>query len=226
MKIGIGNSDMIKELGGFIDSKRWKKEFPHELWPKGDIALKWGGLLFNILEVIKPEHRLLEAGCGNAPLASILGGSCSSVVGVDNSRAPSFKRDNVSYILNDCLSYMESQPDQSFDIIYDSCSVTHFNCGSNETCPNKGFCKFVYESHRLLKPGGFLFVVSDCSIVPVTEFFSPDSMVKIMLDNKFNVLGGDFQKNPNTFGDKIRAGGSKIFYHAFGLNVVSLAAVK
>ncbi|MDD5489941.1 MAG: methyltransferase domain-containing protein [Candidatus Moranbacteria bacterium] len=130
-------------------------------------AFMWRDLGF-IKNMVKPDDRILDFGCGNGRLAGFLGGNFSEYMGVDISqklidfakqRYSSEKTEFIKISANakrsdratkkECgrTSFALPFKDESFDIVFSIAVFHHF--------PSKAYTqKVAKELHRILKSGG------------------------------------------------------------------------
>jgi SAM-dependent methyltransferase len=159
---------------------------------------------------------VVDIGGGRSPLTKILSNICfitnvdkypngnwfplNSMGDYEQVQYPlPFIPENVAYIDKDFLEWAETVPDNSFDYMYDSCSVIHFEHTSFKA-KNDGCYKVGLEVKRLLKPGGYYIVASDLLHPMYKNLVSIDQNIGefLYLENMIAVYS---QAGLNLFGD-------------------------
>lgn len=183
--------DDINQMNLFIRERKYDINYSHHLWYKEDAILKWSSILKTIEHLNIQNSTIIDIGCGDSKPPIILKDLGNKVIGFDiDTRANNIE--GVEIKIGDALDLLNDIEDNSIDVIYDSCSVTHFYTNSEEEIPNIGWDKISKEVYRVLKPGGYFIVASDCRIQDsFGEFISPKQIVNIIQNNGLN-LTSDF----------------------------------
>jgi len=125
-----------------LSSRRRKCEALHRKY-YWDVSPRDTHLDDAILENLKPDHRVLDAGCGDdLPLLTRYAPLASFVVGIDVV-PPSVPKPGNTEVLRGDLAHLPFA-DQSFDLIVSRSVVEHLEA------PEAVFAEF----HRVLRPGG------------------------------------------------------------------------
>lgn len=155
--------------------------------------------LAQTIKKIAKKHRLkniLDVGCGTGRLVKFLQKNGFQAVGVDNSKKAVKKAralnnlKTISFGSADKLHFK----DQSFDLITSISVIEHLT-------PNQAK-EFIIETRRILKPGGFLFLVTPNYATPLRiisgknwfaykdpthiNFYSPASLTSLLRKNGFD----------------------------------------
>lgn len=174
-----------------------------------DALWKWSAILYslNVLGV-NEDNTVVDIGGGRSPLTKIISNTCE-IINVDKypggnwfplgangdyfkSQGIAYNPNNIRYADRDFLEWAKEQPDNSFDFMYDSCSVIHFDVKSTHSL-NDGCAETIAQVERLLKPGGYFIATSD--------LLHPMYLDKIsMQDNKGEFLYIENMLNMYNFG--------------------------
>lgn len=171
-----------------------------------DALWKWSAILFSLNALgLDTGHSVVDIGGGRSPLTKIISNVCF-ITNVDKypggnwfplneagdyiqATSPvEFKSENISYIDKDFLEWAATVPDNSFDYMYDSCSVIHFE-HTFLKAKNDGCYKVGQEVKRLLKPGGYFVATSDLMHPMYKNMVSVDQNVGefLYLENMISV---------------------------------------
>lgn len=202
--------ETFRELGTSLSS--------HVSYGFADAQIKYSYLISTVLSK-HPDTtiKLLDLGCGDGHIAQTFANiGYNNVVGVDRARPrliknrpgrvrdfyPYLKRTvrnfsllllkpRFQFIKADALSFLSSQASESFDVVIDACSMTHFDTKAslNPDLPgvNNGFAIALTEIYRVLKPGGRLISAMDVLVESTNlnssklEFFDEEALRKCVL---------------------------------------------
>ncbi len=137
--------DVIRHYDLLIDEGNDPFRDPPELSSYMD---KWDGESFISLLNLSKDLRVLEVGVGTGRLAERVLPKCREFVGIDISPKTIVRaKENLSEYTNCsliCCDLLEYTPDSTFDIVYSSLTLMHFN--------DKG--AFIHKVYSLLNDGG------------------------------------------------------------------------
>lgn len=155
-----------------------------------DALWKWSGILNAIKSLgIEKFETCIDAGGGLSPIHYKLS-EMGKVINVDilfeqnwfptrnnvyiNSHLENFYGENPQLIQQDFLSYMQSIPDDSIDLIIDGCSIIHFdtNHSLHPLIRNDGCFRAGKIIHQKLRSNGYFIVTSDTLHPWCKEFVS------------------------------------------------------
>jgi SAM-dependent methyltransferase len=156
---------------------------------------------------ITPKRILdIGAGCANVSLYLIKEYG-SEYVGVEHSIEilPDFNRalelnnlnpEKIEYVIEDFLKY---KSDKKFDIVYDICSIAHFN-PAKEITENDGFFQSAKIVNFLLEEDGYFMISTDCfeDNKPNhrgeinTEYISPEKIIESIEKAGFFLINDPF----------------------------------
>jgi hypothetical protein len=98
---------------------------------------------------------------------------------------------------NTCFFKWNEIADNSIDLFIDGCSITHFEGKTDGTYKNVGIKKCFDKMYKLLKPGGYIIIVSDCidnlyiptnEIINLNEFIMPQEWIRIAESSKLHLI--------------------------------------
>lgn len=127
-----------------------------------DAIVKWSSILeaVDILD-FKPKT-VMDVGSGGSHLSLCFVDEGAKAIVIDNRRLPEVcqGKENVECILDSFYSCAPTLPENSVDLIFDGCALTHFVVDGNQLAQVACF-KAGKEIHRLLSPEGYFVCVSD-----------------------------------------------------------------
>jgi cyclopropane fatty-acyl-phospholipid synthase-like methyltransferase len=156
---------------------------------------------------IEPKRILdIGAGCTNVSLYLIREYG-SEYVGVDHSAEGlldfngaldlnEIKSEKIEYVITDFLEY---QTDKKFDLVYDICSIAHFD-PSKEITANDGFFLSGKIVNSVLEDGGYFICSTDCHEVEIPnhrgeiniEYISPGQIIEAIERSGFELMNDPF----------------------------------
>lgn len=179
-----------------IKENKYDERFPHrDLWPKADANLKWFSILNSIQSLEKSNLDIVDLGSGPASLPHILSDLGHKVTAIDiTDLAHLCFNSLVKMVLGDALIELKEMEDETVDVFYDSCAVTHF-----DTNLNSGWKQVAKESYRSLRSGGHFITSSDVEIGSEDgEFVGPHKIIEIMESVGYKLTSDYDKKSENT----------------------------
>lgn len=184
------------ELSKFIETNKIYFSYKYSV---SDAALKYMYILQRISDKIKTmEHQgalnILELGCGDGHLLRIIntsfGHKCTGFDPILKSKRVKFSnliRDKLkSYgklVASDHLHFTKVNSTK-FDIVYDACSLTHFDTNPDDKI-NSGWKWAISYLPKIMKPGASFISATDVSeINPSQEFLKSKDLL-----NAFSKVG-------------------------------------
>jgi SAM-dependent methyltransferase len=191
------NFSDIADMKSYIKDREYDVRYPHELWHKDDAILKWVSILKTVEFFNIKNSKIVDLGCGDSKPPIILKDMGNEITGFDiDPRAN--KIEGINLIIGDALDVLKDMDDNSVDVFYDSCSVTHFYGGySTDDVLNVAWDRISKEAKRILKPGGLFILASDCRMEDASgEYISPNQIIGILENNGLK-LTGEFKNDSN-----------------------------
>lgn len=190
--------DDFRSYDKFILENNFGRDYPHDLWGKDDVIVKWGGILQYVIANSSPSSVVLDLACGDSPLPVILSGYVKECIGFDKTRLPTYVMPtNCNLEIGTYLEYLGNLSENSIDIMYDSCSVIHFDTTYTDTIYNQGFDTVLDEAERCLVSGGKYIIICDCNEAGATGEFISSANMKELIDNHSTLkLTSEFEITP------------------------------
>jgi len=189
----------LEECKNYIEDNNYGSLYPHYLWNQDDAILKWSSILRSINSLDGKNLRIIDLGCGDCKVTEILKDSGNEVIGIDSDERANALKDIIEVIIGDALEVLSKIETGIIDVVYDSCSVTHFYMEPEGEIPNLGWDKISKEVQRILKPGGIFVISTDCRIENSTgEFISPKQIIEIIEKNKLKITS-NFDESENDY---------------------------
>lgn len=145
------------------DPDYWDKRYSQQKHKTFDWLENWASLKDKIEPLIDKDSRILILGCGNALFSeemydagyeNIDNMDISSVV-IDVMKERNLDRPKMTWEVMDVMDM--SYPDGVYDIAIDKSTIDALLCGSHAFL---NVAKMTREVQRILKPGGYYFVIS------------------------------------------------------------------
>lgn len=189
----------LEDSKNYISDKNYRSDYPHYLWDQEDAILKWTSILKSIYSLNYSGLKIIDLGCGDCKVTQILKDSGNLIIGIDSDERANALKDIIEVIIGDALEILSKIEENTIDVVYDSCSVTHFYMDQEGEIPNIGWDKVSKEVQRILKPKGVFIISTDCRIEDsVGEFISPKQIIEIIEKNKLR-LSSNFDDNDKDY---------------------------
>lgn len=102
--------------------------------------------------------RCMDVGAGTSGLGYLLCERFDEVIIVDIAENNNFSHKNLNHVRANFFEYASNLEDNSFDLIVESCAITHFEYNEKE---NTGLQKCAKIIQRILKPNSYFLMSSD-----------------------------------------------------------------
>jgi 2-polyprenyl-3-methyl-5-hydroxy-6-metoxy-1,4-benzoquinol methylase len=102
--------------------------------------------------------RCMDIGAGTSALGYMLCDRFDEVIIIDMAENNSFYHTKLQHVRDNFFNYETNLSDNSFDLIVESCAITHFEHNSEENIGLKKCAKII---SRILKPNSFFLMSSD-----------------------------------------------------------------
>jgi 2-polyprenyl-3-methyl-5-hydroxy-6-metoxy-1,4-benzoquinol methylase len=135
--------------------------------------------------------KCMDIGAGTSGLGYILCDRFEEVIIVDMAEKNNFHHKNLKHIRANFFEYADILEDNSFDLIVESCAITHFEHNTEE---NTGLQKCASIIQRILKPDSYFIMSSDVisedstDTVGQKEFIKASEIINIFANNGLKLI--------------------------------------
>ena len=194
----VYNSEALKDLGPMIQMVKTEYHNPET---GEDGPIKWTSILqcINALSWTDSYTNILEIGAGNSVLPIMMADQQFEVTAIDkhilnNSVTKDIR---IESEIIDAFEYLKNIPNNSLDIVVDSCSIIHYDISpyydgdhSDEHAYNTGCVNIAKLLSQKLKPDGLFITVSDFALKNGdNEFMSLDNLMECYHFGGLKLLG-------------------------------------